>query len=126
MKGIILNAKNMDKIAAEIKHAEGKSTARTITAGEIKTTCEKIEKNLKITKKALNGTSVVVDICAQSFPHAYKFVPESTHFKAAYKNGAWRITNIYRAACSYPEVHLTLTESAKIAIFESKQTIRAL
>lgn len=102
-----------------IKEAEGRASARTITAEEILSTLIRIEDDLHISKKAMNGINVTVDINSQSFPKAYKYTPESTHFSAEYKNGSWRLTDIYRAECkSSFHIHIEHTEESKKAIIE--------
>ena len=107
-------------LSAAIKEAEGRATARTITARDIISRLKEIEKGLNISKKNMNGVSVHVDENAQTFPSAYKFTPESTHFFATFKGGSWIITGIERARCgsASKKVTITLTEEAKAAIID--------
>ena len=109
----------MDAITA----AEGRATARTIKSAEILEALEAIESKLDISKKAMEGIAATVDINAQTFPNAYKYIPESTHFKARYTRGHWILTDIYRARTSAPgsRYQIELTEAAKAAVIERMQ-----
>jgi hypothetical protein len=77
-----------------------------------------VEKRLNITKKAMNGVTVCIDIHAQNFPNAYRGTPESTYFTAEYRNGSWRITEISRRITSRAGhgTKIYLTEDAKTAL----------
>lgn len=97
MTGIIVNEKNKTKIETAITAAEGKATVRCISYTSIIYSCEKIEKKLGISKKAMEGVVYDVDYHAQRFPGAYTYTPESTHFVLTYKNGSWRVSDIRRA-----------------------------
>lgn len=107
-------------LSAAIREAEGRATARTITARDIVSRLKEIEKGLNIHKKNMNGISVHVDENAQDFPRAYKYTPESTHFYATFKGGSWIITGIERARCrsASQKITITLTEEAKAAIID--------
>ncbi len=80
-----------------LEEAEGRATARTLTAAKICEILRGIEERCP-TKKALEGTVVRYD-GGEHFPSAYKYTPESTHFTAEYKRGSWRITDIHRGVC---------------------------
>lgn len=114
------NANAIEMLTKAIKEEEGRATARTITAEEVVDELERIETRLGIAKKALNGVRVLVDMNAQSFPNAYKYTPESTHFEATFKNGSWRVTNIYRLRCCSPNkrVEVAHTEESRKAVIE--------
>ena len=88
---------NVEKITEAIKAAEGRATVRTITHAEMIDAISTVERKLSIPKKYLDGISITVDYNAQSFPNAYKYLPESTHFDAINKKGIWYITAVYRA-----------------------------
>ena len=108
-----------DPIRTAIKSAEGRATARTITAEKMLYALIQVEKKLDITKKAMDGIKVTIDINSQSFPNAYKYTPESTHFSAEYKNGSWRLTDIYRAECKNSfHIRIEHTEESKKAIID--------
>ena len=101
-----------------IEAAEGRATARTITAWEVVVALREVEERLSISKKAMDGVEVSIDINAQDFPRAYKWPPESTHFDAMYKGGYWRVTNVYRYKTQTPRFRhiVRLTEEAKRAV----------
>lgn len=122
MKEIIIktnDATTVEKLDAAIKAAEGRATARTITGRGIIDALQTVTDKLDITKKALNGVSVSVDIHAQKFPSAYRYTPESTFFDAVFKSGSWRVTRIYREATRnswYNTYHVNLTPDAEKAL----------
>lgn len=121
---IIMNKpESIIKLNEAIKEAEGRATARVITAGGVLRMLERVEDYLDIPKKYLDGVEVEADINAQHFPSAYKYIPESTQFKAVYKRGAWRITAVYRAQVKGPTMAaaIKLTEEAREAIIKRAQ-----
>lgn len=91
-----INITNEVKLTEAIKAAEGKATARTITASSIQNILNKV--GVGIAKTKLNGTKVHYT-GAEYFPNAYKYVPDSTHWVAENINGKWYVTDIYRATC---------------------------
>lgn len=102
-----------------IREAEGRATARTLTAATIVEALAIVEDKLNITKKAMEGIVVTADWNAQSFPRAYKYTPESTHFSAVYKAGSWRVTNIWRDRCTSGErFTVTHTDVSRAALIE--------
>lgn len=107
-----------EKLTDAIIAAEGRSRERTITAFDICSILQKYTRKLDITKKAMEGTKITVNINAQSFPKAYKYTPMSTKFKAEFRGGSWRITDIYRDECGEVRVNSQLSEEAKNAAFE--------
>lgn len=122
--------KAYEEARADLKKAideiQTKCTARTISSHEVCKALQKIEAELAISKKAMDGISVAVDLNANNFPGTYtkKGIPMSTIFEARYKSGSWRITDIYRAETRRWSKGCTvnLTEEAKAAIvarFES-------
>jgi len=98
-------------IESELSKIQSKSKVRTLMTFEVADT-------LKITKKAMNGISVIIDVNAQSFPSAYKYIPQSTIFEAVYKNGSWRVTDIYRGRCGNIRVKIHHTDDSLKAIQE--------
>lgn len=119
-KAIILkntsDAKMLNALQESIKEAEGKARERKLNYHDIFYYLEKVEKKLDITKKAMEGVKVFCDPNAQEFPRAYKWTPESTQFTAEYKNGTWRITDIFRDDCGRHKISIKLTEEAEQAI----------
>lgn len=106
------------KLENAIDEAEHRCTVRCISVDDICRYLISVEKRLDITKKAMNGVTVCIDIHAQNFPSAYRGTPESTYFKAVYKNGSWRITEISRRRTSRAGhgTMIHLTEDAKTAL----------
>ena len=92
-----INIANTNKLQKAIEDAQGRATARTITVDTILRILGNIDK-LGIPRKRLNGTTVDYD-GAEKFPSSYKWVPESTHFSAEFKNGKWFVTHIWRGGC---------------------------
>lgn len=115
---IILDPRNETKIEAAIKTAEGKATVRRISFADIVTALSDYQKRLNISKRALEGVIVHIDVNAQKFPNAYKFTPESTQFSAVMLKGKWRIYNICRAKCTDVRFYSHFTAENKTAIIE--------
>ena len=118
MAGVQINAKNLDRIREMIKKAEGRATARTISAEDIVRFANGYTKTLGISKKALAGTVVVADLNAQHFPNAYKYTPESTQFGLKATSSGWSLMWVERKVCKAPTLAYvaTFTEAAKEAI----------
>lgn len=95
-KEIIVKESNKEAITAAIKEAEGRATVRTITYEKIAMACKTIENQLGIPKKYMKDVSAYVDINAQDFPNAYRFIPQSTQFRVYYTGKDWKLTSIYR------------------------------
>ncbi len=97
---LILSDKGYLSLASKLAEVQERAKARLISADRILLTLTDVEETLDIPKKDMNGITVTIDDNAQSFPNAYKGIPESTRFTATYKNG-WRVTEICRApTCS--------------------------
>lgn len=107
-----------EKLTRAIEDAEGRSTARTIDAKMVLNSLNEIEKKLNIPKRYLEGCTVYVDLNAQEFPKAYKYTPESTHYSSTYKNGSWRITEIWRGKTGNVRVKAEMTADAEQKILE--------
>lgn len=111
--------KTMTALTEAIKAEEGRATARTITAQDIVDAVERVTDELCIYKKAMEGISADIDLHAQIFPAAYKYIPESTQFSVLFKGGYWRVTRIVRDRCgSGNRYRITLTDGAKDAIIK--------
>lgn len=122
MKKIIIDEKNRKSIEAAICETEGKARCRRIVYSDVVKAVSEIEKKFSfITKKALEGTVVKVDMNAQQFCKSYHGIPESTHFVMVYEKRKWRITDIYRTNCrqSGDRYHVTLSDSAKESIIKA-------
>jgi hypothetical protein len=122
---IIIKEANQEKINAAIREAEGRATARTITAQDIISAAEKVTKHLGIPMKAMIDVVAHVDINAQDFPRAYKYVPESTQFRMIRTASGWALTDIYRDRThrSGHAAEIRLTETAKEAVLASASVI---
>lgn len=108
-----------EKLTPVIAEAEGRSSARTLDPKIIFPLLSAVEKKLGITKKAMEGIRIWSDPFAQRFPNAYKYIPESTHFTAEYKRGAWWLTDVVRGTCkSGPRVVIYHTEASKAALID--------
>lgn len=88
-------------LADLISTAEGKSSARTLSAMSAIQMLSLAQKHLDSisTKKDAIGTKISVDYHQQKFAGAYKYTPESTQFDAVLKSSGWFIVKIYRAKC---------------------------
>lgn len=98
-----------------IKAAEGRAKVRRITYHDMLSMLEKVEEYVKrfSTRADMIGTKVHVNIHASRFPRAYKYIPESTHFEAEFKNNGWKITKVSREECGTHLFDLGLTEATK-------------
>lgn len=126
MKAINLkdrSEKTVSALASAIKAAEGKASARKISCDDIFDAVDEVEEKLAISKRAMDGITIYCDPNAQDFPNAYKYVPESTHFMAIYKNGSWRVTDIRRDVCNKKRICIDLTGTAKEAIINNHTII---
>lgn len=114
-----INITNKEKLTAAIKEAEGRATARTVTANDITRVLNNIGKGIPKTK--LSGTVVHYD-GAEYFPNAYKYRPESTHWVAENIKGKWYVTDIHRDTCPNRvrwNTSITYSEEAKQAILDN-------
>ena len=93
---IAVKDSNKERITAAIKEAEGRATARRVCFDDVKKAAEQIERRFGITKKAMVGMVVKVDMNAQEFPMAYRYTPSSTQFDLEKTATGWKLTNIGR------------------------------
>ena len=109
------------RLDKELEKVQAKCTARTITGSEIVEALESITESFEIAKVKLNGCTVTVDLNAQQFPNAYRYIPESTHFIAENHGGKWTVIDVYRGQTrsSSNRCVAVLTDEAKGAIIES-------
>lgn len=112
------------RAAAMLEAVQSRATARTITPADMANALDAVEKRLGISKKALEGCRVDVDVNAQTFPRAYKYTAESTQFSAVYMRGGWRVTYIGRDKCKSPSRRyvVDITDTAKAAIIDRCET----
>lgn len=122
-------AKTSAKLQPTLDAAQKGAHVRTIDIKDMAYALDKAEKIIngagwhKITKKALEGTTAVIDCNAQTFPNAYKGIPESTFFSAVYHSGKWQIIAFWRGCTASPRqgIKITLTDAAKAAIIAEIQ-----
>lgn len=107
-----------EKLIQAINEAQGKAKARTVKAEEIRYILQEISEG--IPKAKLHGTVVNYD-GAERFPNAYKYTPESTHWRAENIKGKWYITNIFRSKCPnrIKNTYIEYSEEAKQRIIEN-------
>lgn len=117
MKKIIINGNHAEKLAAELYDVQKHCQARTLTVREIECILEETTQTLNISKKALKGT-ILTYTGAETFPSAYKYKPESTHFKAECNGRYWVVSEIFRDTCPNRCVNtgIELSDSAKEAL----------
>ena len=106
--------------AAMLAAVQSRATARTIAPADMVNALAAVEKRLGISKKALEGCRVDIDVNAQTFPRAYEYTAESTQFGAVYMHGGWRVTYVGRNKCNGPSRRyvVDLTDAAKTAIID--------
>lgn len=120
MKTIIIDRAHESKITELLDSVQSQSRVRTISAGDIISECDAQTIRLfglGASLKALAGTEIHIDVNAQSFPHAYKYDPDSTHFIANFDGKKWTLTNVYRGGCGPSRGHIRLSDAAKHEIF---------
>lgn len=118
-KQIIIDQAHAEKLTEAIKAAEGRATARTITAEDVIKECDRQLVRLYglgASLDELDGTEIRVDINAQDFPNAYKYIPESTHFCATFSGKKWRLTYVCRNTCRKNRGSVKVPEAAKKSI----------
>jgi len=122
---IRIDATHAEKINAAIKAAEGKATARKITADDIIDCVDRINRHLGIPKCKMDGCAAYCDVNAQRYPNAYRGIPQSTQFRAENIRGNWYLTDVSRCnQTGTVAVLLDLTDAAKAAILEAAACIR--
>lgn len=107
-------------IIPALKEAEGRATARTVTCENIIEDVQTIVKELRIAQSRLEGSSVILNHNAQTFPKAYKYTPEATLLDISFGKGkAVYIERIFRDRCANKKYLISLSESAKDAIIRA-------
>ena len=111
---------DVEKINAALEDVQNRCSARTVDAADVAKICERVEERLGISKRAMDGITVVADCHAQQFPSAYRYTPESTHVYLMYRRGAWYMTDARRESCWSPTVgvRVNLTDAAREAIVQ--------
>lgn len=117
---MLIKESNKDKIGKMIEEAEGKARERTIDCHIVEHCIKHLERHLGIPKKYMEGIEANVDYWAQDFAKAYKYTPQSTHFKVVKKKTGWDLQCVYRSTTRKygHEYELKLTDDAKRKIIE--------
>ena len=112
---IIVKTENAEKIQKAIDEAEGKARERKVTAKQLIACAEKLDKKLGIAPAHLKGVTARVDINAQDFPNAYKYIPESTVATFEHTGRAWALIDVKRDRTDIASkaVRLNLTDEAR-------------
>lgn len=97
----MINVTNTEKLRAALLKAQERATVRCISSDEFAEAVEHIEAKLSgmLFKKDWTGLQFRVNPCAQSFPSAYSYTPESTHFTVVRRPSGWFVSDIERAPC---------------------------
>ena len=123
MKAIVMNLKNKARIDKEFDEIQRRSQVRTTSFDEIMEIITNYQKNLNVSKKQLEGTSLVVNANAQDFPNRYKYIPISTLVELKMEKGNWKITDIRRDICNNKTIIATLSETAKEKIIYNMEHV---
>ena len=122
-KPIIINEHNRQKIEKALDEVQGRCKARLIDYEDILAELNAVDKQFSTvcTKKAFEGTTVLIDVNGQIFPNSYKFSAHSTQFSAVYSKSKWRLIYIGRDYCkTYNQRwQITLSDTAKDCILNA-------
>ena len=69
------------------------------------------------------GGEIHCDPNAQSFPHAYGYRPDSTHFSVVRRPAGWYLVRVIRDTCGTSRGQLVLTDGAKADIIAAAETL---
>lgn len=78
------------KLAEGLAEANGRATARTLSADACAEYLERYMQHLDITKRALTGTVATVHATMERLPHAYKYRADSTKATFEFDGKVWR------------------------------------
>ncbi len=122
VKPVILNDNEKNKVALEgaLDRIQSRSRVRTVTVKDVYEAAEHVEKKLGIPKTTLEGVQVHVDLYAQTFPSAYRGIPESTQFDMVFSKRFWRVVKVSREQCksSGHDYSVTFSDEARKALVE--------
>lgn len=124
----------IEKIAEAIIKAEGKATARTITAEEVRRASEWAEEELEslgLPKKTRIGAKY--ELSPENVPNSYKFAPDSTVVRMERGSSGWFVISIFRArgkctpfGSGGGKWNMTLTMEQQEKILESNPLLSGL
>lgn len=89
--------KELAKLVAALAEANGRTTARTLSADECAEYISAFEERVAISKKALAGTIVTVHGSMEQLPRAYKYRADSTKASFQYEGKTWRFLSAERS-----------------------------
>lgn len=114
--------KELTKLVAALAEANGRATARTLSADGCAEYLAKFEEHTAISKKAMAGTVVTVHGSMEQLPRAYRYRADSTKASFQYDGKTWRFLNaersILRQLSSYIHVIASFSPTAKDAIVQ--------
>lgn len=93
---IKVNEANLEKIQTALDEVQGRCKERIVTAKRVMKSCEEIEEYFGISKKAMTGLVVNVDVHAEKYARAYKYTPRSTQYTLERRASGWYVYNIGR------------------------------
>jgi len=98
---IVIKPANRERLQAALTAAEGRSTARLISAEELIRLTAELDKQMRrySTKKAMEGLTAKLAPHADRFPSAYKWRPEGTACDIEYNKGSWKLISCCRDYC---------------------------
>lgn len=101
---IVIKPANVARLQAALSAAEGRSSARLISAEYLIRLTAELDKQLRrySTLKAMQGIVVKLAPHAERFPNAYKWRPEGTACRIKYSSGNWKLINCCREYCDNP------------------------
>lgn len=111
---------DLKALTEKLNAANGRATTRTLNIDACIEHLTKFENSLRISKKAMTGTKVIVHATMETLPHAYKYRADSTKVTFEYDGKRWRFCEAERSTlkqrgCAY-HVEASLSDSAKQAI----------
>ena len=114
---IAINGSHRPRLAALLEAAQKRCTARTLDVSDVETILNNVDQRLDIPKCSLRGTLLYYS-GAENFPSAYRYRPESTHFRAEHTGRCWVVTGASRHTCPdrYDNASLVLSPSAREAL----------
>lgn len=106
-----------DKAKASLKEVQKLSRARTIEEDDIAKAIIEAERELekRLYKKDWDGITAKYDLHAQSFPSAYKGVPESTVVKLQRTRTSWKVA-VYRGFTDSRQLRISYPEEKAAAM----------
>lgn len=114
------------KLRAILKIAQRRAQVRTIDTTDVVNAVSELQNRLDclMLKKSQIGVSAVVDVHAQNFSGAYKYIPESTVFEVEKTASGWFMTSCGRSSCRAENrriaLYLTAEHQAAVVDFVSQ------